>query len=111
MPNAAFPKKAAKMLGITDKQLEQGFIVPNLGNTYSACSLTGLSAVLDVAKSQQKVLICSYGSGSGSDAFIFNITKNISKLKRIDTVSEQLDKKKYINYGEYLKLMRKINID
>lgn len=111
MPNAAFPKKVAQMLGVTAEQLEFGFLVPTLGNTYSACSLTGLAAVLDMAEAGDKILLCSYGSGSGSDAFIFKVTTNIKKIKKIDLVGEQLEKKKYVNYGEYLKLMKKINLE
>ena len=111
MPNAAFPKKVAEMLGVTPKQLKLGFTVPELGNTYSACSLTGLASVLDSAKSNDKILLCSYGSGSGSDAFIFKVNKNITSLPKLNKVEDLLSFKKYISYAEYLKLMRNINTD
>lgn len=110
MPNAVFPKKVAQSLGVDQKQMEHGFIVTEIGNTYSACSITGLVDVLDNAEAGDKILLCSYGSGSGSDAFVFKVTENIKKLKKIETVEEQIKRKRYVSYGEYLKLMKKINI-
>jgi hydroxymethylglutaryl-CoA synthase len=73
MPNAKFPKQSAKKLGISDEQLALGFIVPFIGNTYSACSPLGLTFVLEKAKKGQKILLVSYGSGSGCDAFLFTM--------------------------------------
>lgn len=96
MPNAKFPKQAAKKLGFTEKQLELGFIVPHIGNTYSACSPIGLSFVLEKAKIGERILVVSYGSGSGSDAFILTMLR--------DGVLLPIEKKnlKHLNYGEYL---------
>lgn len=68
MPNAKFPSRAAKKLGVTDQQLKFGFLAPQIGNPYSASSLLGLAAVLNQAKKSQKILITSYGSGAGSDS-------------------------------------------
>jgi len=67
MPNAKFPQRAAAKLGISPKQLQVGFVVPEIGNPYSASSLIGLTAALAQAKKGQKILVTSYGSGSGSD--------------------------------------------
>jgi hydroxymethylglutaryl-CoA synthase len=50
MPNAKFPTTIAKKFGITKEQMELGFIVPHIGNTYSACSPLGLTYVLEQAK-------------------------------------------------------------
>ncbi|NQU99275.1 MAG: hydroxymethylglutaryl-CoA synthase [Parcubacteria group bacterium] len=110
MPNASFPKKAAKILGASDKQLQAGFVGPYLGNSYSACSLVGLASVLDQAKPKNKILLCSYGSGSGSDCFIMEVTNNIKKLKKIETVQNKIDNKEYISYTEYLKNMGKLKM-
>lgn len=110
MPNAAFPCKVAKILKITDEQLKAGFTVPYLGNSYSACSMIGLASVLDQAKLKDKILICSYGSGSGSDCFIMEVTNNIKKLKKIKSVQNKINNKEYISYTEYLKNMRKLKL-
>ena len=101
MPNAKFPKEAAKKLGFTPKQLEAGFVVEDIGNPYSASSMVGLTAVLDIAKPGDKIFMCSYGSGAGSDAFAFEVTKNISQYQRLNksTVAKQIKNKEYIDYS------------
>ncbi len=72
-PNGKFPAVVAKRLGFTPEQLEPGLLVSEIGNTYSANSMLGLAAVLDQAKSGEKILLVSYGSGSGSDAFVMTM--------------------------------------
>lgn len=101
MPNAKFPKEAAKKLGFTPKQIEVGFIVEHIGNPYSASSMVGLAAVLDKAKPNDKIFVCSYGSGAGSDAFVFQVTKEIKAYQggMQDTVSRQIKSKEYIDYS------------
>ncbi len=101
MPNAKFPREVAKKLGFTTKQLAPGFVVEYIGNPYSASSLIGLAAVLDVAKKGQKIFMCSYGSGAGSDAFVFEVTANIKnhQKKNLETVQKQIKNKEYIDYS------------
>lgn len=105
MPNGKFPAEAAKRLGFTTEQIIPGFIVSKIGNPYSASSLTGLAATLDVAKPKQKIFMCSYGSGAGSDAFVFETTKEIENFQKENKykVSEQINKKLYINYSDVIK--------
>lgn len=101
MPNAKFPKAVARRLGFSKEQLAAGFVVDKIGNPYSASSLTGLAAVLDVAKPNDTVFFCSYGSGAGADAFYFQVTKEIvSYQKRIThTVRQQIENKIYVDYS------------
>ncbi len=108
MPNGKFPREAGKRLGFTSEQLAPSLIVDKIGNPYSASSLLGLSAVLDIAKPKEKIFMVSYGSGAGSDAFIFETTQNIAKKRNKTSVFEFIDRKKYISYIEYLKYGRKI---
>ncbi len=106
MPNGKFPTVAAKKLGFTPTQIAPSLIVNKIGNPYSASSLMGLSSVLDIAKPGQKILFVSYGSGAGSDGFIFETTKNISaKQKKAVTFLKQIEDKTYLTYAEYLKHM------
>lgn len=109
MPNGKFPRIAAKRLGFTQQQIAPSLVVDTLGNPYSASSLTGLAAVLDIASPGELIFLVSYGSGAGSDGFIIKTTKQIkSRPVSSSPVSEQLAQKKYISYVEYLKKRRKL---
>jgi len=109
-PNGKFPMRAGKMLGFTREQIETGWLVPTLGNTYSGASPLGLTAVLDVAKPGDKIFMCSYGSGSGSDAFIYTVTERIKKVQDLAPKTRwMLDENQiYLEYGEYAKFRHKI---
>lgn len=101
MPNAKFPKEVAKKLGFSETQLKPGFIVENIGNPYSASSMVGLAATLDVAKPKDKIFMCSYGSGAGADSFVIEVTKNILKHQKANKhpVQKQIKEKEYIDYS------------
>jgi len=109
MPNGKFPITAAKQLGFKPEQIEQGLVVKKIGNCYSGSSPLGLCAVLDVAKPGEKIIMVSYGSGAGSDAFAFTVTDKI--LERRDKAPKTdyyINKKKNIDYGTYVKLRGKL---
>ncbi len=109
-PNGKFPLNAGKELGFIKEQIETGRLVPRLGNTYSGSSPIGLTAILDTARPKDKILMVSYGSGAGSDAFIFTVTDHIVEVqdKAVKT-REMLDKNKvYLDYGTYAKYRGKI---
>lgn len=104
MPNGKFPRVAAKKLGFSPEQLAPSLTIDKIGNPYSASSILGLAAVLDIAKPNEKIFFVSYGSGAGSDGFIFETTENlIKKRKKSIPVEEQIKNKEYISYVEYLK--------
>jgi len=104
MPNGKFPRAAAKKLGFTLEQLEPSLIVDKIGNPYSASSLLGLASVLDIAKPKQRIFFVSYGSGAGSDGFIFETTREIlKKQKNTVPVLKQMDDKIYLSYSAYLR--------
>jgi len=109
-PNAKFPSKAAKKLGFSKEQIEQGLLVPKLGNTYSGSSPMGLSAVLDIAKDGDMILMVSYGSGAGSDGFVFKATKRLEEVQNLEVHTRFLldHNKRYLTYGEYAKFRGKI---
>lgn len=104
MPNGKFPRVVARKLGFSLEQLAPSLIIDKIGNPYSASSILGLAAVLDIAKPNEKIFFVSYGSGAGSDGFIFETTENlIKKRKKSFPVEEQIKNKEYISYVEYLK--------
>jgi hydroxymethylglutaryl-CoA synthase len=110
MPNGKFPQVAGKKLGFTKEQMEVGWIAPWMGNTYSGSSPTGLSAVLDVAKPGDMIFMVSFGSGAGSDGFIYKVTDKIKEVQdKAPKLRDMLDNnKKYLDYGQYAKFRQKI---
>lgn len=104
-PNGKFPLNAAKMLGFKKEQVEQGLLTPYIGNTYSGSSPLGLCSVLDVAKPEDRIMMVSYGSGAGSDAFDITVTDEIENFEkeRAPTVKELIERKKYVSYAIYAK--------
>jgi len=111
-PNGKFPQKVGKMLGFTKEQIEPGWLSPTLGNTYSGSSPMGLTSTLDISKPGDKILMVSYGSGAGSDGFIFEVTDRIEEVQdKAPHTRFQLDNnKKYIDYGTYAKYRGKIRM-
>ncbi len=109
-PNGKFPLNAGRRLGFTREQIEVGRLVPKLGNTYSGSSPLGLTAILDVARAGDRILMVSYGSGAGSDGFIFNVTGRIDEIReRAATTRQMLDTNRvYLDYGTYVKYRGKI---
>jgi hydroxymethylglutaryl-CoA synthase len=112
MPNGKFPLTAGKRLGFTDKQLKTGWIVPLMGNTYSGSSPTGLSAILDIGKPDDLVLMVSFGSGAGSDAFIYRLTERLPEVQdKAPKLRDMLEgKRRYVDYGTYAKYRDKIKL-
>ena len=106
MPNGKFPRRAAKRMGVSEKQLRDGLIVQGIGNPYSASSLLGLVAVLEQVKKNEKILVTSYGSGAGSDSLSLTMIRKVRKISRIKGIDleSQFKNNEYINYAEYLKL-------
>ena len=107
-PNGKFPRAVAKQLGFTPEQIEPGLITPLIGNTYSAASLIGLAATLDVAKPGDRILVTSFGSGAGSDAFDILVTDKILEKNNKYPVRELIKQKVYIDYGTYAKHRKKL---
>lgn len=116
MPNGKFPREVAKRLGFTPDQLAPSLLVDDIGNAYSATTILALGAVLDIAKPSQKIFMVSYGSGAGSDAFVWETTEELvsarggpaSGRKSKQTVRDQIANKTYIDYVQFLKQTHKL---
>ncbi|HAL57222.1 MAG TPA: hydroxymethylglutaryl-CoA synthase [Bacteroidetes bacterium] len=113
MPNGKFPMEVGKRLGFTKEQIETGWLVPWMGNTYSGSSPTGLTAILDVAMPGDLIFMVSFGSGAGSDGFIYRVTdEDLHVHDRAPRTRQMLDNNKiHLNYGEYAKFRRKIKLN
>lgn len=113
MPNGKFPRDIANRLGFTPAQLAPSLTVDMIGNPYSASSMLGLAAVLDIAKPGQTIFMVSYGSGAGSDAFLWKTTAEITRSQKLKQathtrVVDQAARKIYIDYIQYLKKTHKV---
>ena len=103
MPNGKFPQQIAGSLGFQKSQIEKSLVVQYLGNSYTASALMGLVSVLETAKENDLIFFASYGSGAGSDAFVFKVTKHLEKRRR--AFRKIVENKQYIDYPTYLKYM------
>jgi hydroxymethylglutaryl-CoA synthase len=54
--------------------------------SYLPLRLRARAAVLEVAVPGEKILMTSYGSGAGSDTYIFTVTPKIEKRDRLATL-------------------------
>ncbi len=111
-PNGKFPKRVGKRLGFNFEKIDVGRLVPYLGNTYSGSSPMGLTAVLDVADPGDRILMCSYGSGAGADAFIYTVRDRVREVRDLAPKTRWLldENVIHVEYGEYAKMRRKIRL-
>ncbi|ODS39108.1 MAG: hydroxymethylglutaryl-CoA synthase [Candidatus Altiarchaeales archaeon WOR_SM1_86-2] len=107
-PNGKFPLKAGKMLGFEKQQLSLGLLTPQIGNTYSGAPMLGLANVLDYAKAGDLILVTSFGSGAGSDAFVIRVAGENEKRRNPCPIKKFIDCREYIDYATYAKFRRKI---
>ncbi|MEM0212422.1 MAG: hydroxymethylglutaryl-CoA synthase, partial [Candidatus Methanomethylicia archaeon] len=77
--------------------------VTKFGNLYSGSSPAGLAAVLEIAKPYEKILLTSFGSGAGSDAYLITVTpKILEKRKRLEKFNiEWQSSNPYLIYVDY----------
>lgn len=108
-PNVKFPLQAAKLLGFEREQVLPGLLVGKIGNTYAGATLIGLSAVLDVAKPGDRILLVSFGSGAGSDVFSFVATERLPARRDVaPRTGWYLARREYIDYATYARFRGKL---
>ncbi len=104
-PNVKFPVRAMSMLGFKPEQWKAGLLVGEIGNTYAGSSIVGLTAILDIAQPGQRVLVVSYGSGAGSDAFHLHVTDRIlDAQKRAPQTADYIRRRTPIDYAQYVRM-------
>jgi len=110
-PNAKFPQRAAGMLGFSMEQLEPGLLVPVIGNTYAGAAMIGLTAVLDIAQPGERILVVSFGSGAGSDAFDMLVTDKVTERQgRATKTQEYIARRTEIDYASYVRYRGKLQM-
>jgi hydroxymethylglutaryl-CoA synthase len=102
-PNAKFPVKVGEELGFKREQMKAGLLVNEIGNTYAGASVIGLTAILDIAKPGDRILMASFGSGAGSDAFCLRVKAGTPKVN-VPTTQEYVKRRKQVSYAEYTRL-------
>ncbi len=108
-PNTKFPSRAGASLGFSKEQIKHGLLVPRIGNTYSGAAIIGLTAILDVAKPGDRILMVSFGSGAGSDAFGIRVTEKISERQNKAVKTEQyIARRTEIDYAQYARMRGKL---
>jgi hydroxymethylglutaryl-CoA synthase len=108
-PNAKFPQKVARQLGFSREQIAPGLLANDIGNAYAGSALLGLTAVLDMAAPGDRVLLVSYGSGAGSDAFSLRITDAIAERQgRAPVTHDYVARRRAVDYGTYVRFVRKL---
>lgn len=108
-PNVKFPNRAARQLGFTEEQTKVGLLSPRIGNTYAGASLIGLTAILDVAQPGDKIMMVSFGSGAGSDAFALRVTDPIlERRERALKTEDYIARRTEIDYAQYARMRGKI---
>jgi hydroxymethylglutaryl-CoA synthase len=110
-PNAKFPQRVAKMLGFKPEQIAPGLLSPRIGNTYSGSTMIGLTAILDIAQPGDRILMVSYGSGAGSDAFDIRVTDKIDAARnRAITTEAYISRRTEIDYATYSRFRDKLKM-
>ena len=108
-PNAKYPQRVAKKLVFTDEQIKPGLLSPFIGNTYAAASLLGLTAVLDIAKPGDRILLVSYGSGAGSDALDICVKDRIAGRRNLAlSTADYINRRIEIDYAIYARYRGKL---
>src|SRR5512142_460905 len=108
-PNAKFPQRAAGLLGFSEAQIKPGLLSPVIGNTYAGAAMIGLTAALDIAQPGDRILVVSFGSGAGSDAFSIRVTDRL--LERRDRAAKTKDyiaRRTQIDYATYARYRGKL---
>jgi len=110
-PNTKFPQRAASLLGFSMEQIEPGLLVPVIGNTYAGAAMIGLTAVLDIAQPGDRILMVSFGSGAGSDAFDITVTDKITERQgRATKTQEYIARRTEIDYASYVRYRGKLQM-
>lgn len=110
-PNAKYPAKVAADLGFGPEQTRAGMLVDRIGNAYAGSSLLGLTAVLDQAEPGQRILLVSFGSGAGSDAFSLKVTDLLQERRDLAlSTLAYVERRTPIDYAMYARFRGKLAV-
>jgi hydroxymethylglutaryl-CoA synthase len=108
-PNVKFPSRVAKTLGFTSEQIAPGLLAGEIGNVYSGSCMIGLTAILDCAQPGDRILMTSYGSGAGSDAFDLSVTERINEKRNLaPSTRDYINRRTEVDYATYCRYRGKL---
>jgi hydroxymethylglutaryl-CoA synthase len=108
-PHTKFPQRAAALLGFSKEQIDPGLLVPVIGNTYAGAAIIGLTAILDIAEPGDRILMVSFGSGAGSDAFALRVTDTLlTKRELAPYTQDYIARRTEIDYATYARMRGKL---
>jgi hydroxymethylglutaryl-CoA synthase len=108
-PNTKFPERVAAQLGFSKEQITVGLLVPVIGNTYAGAAIIGLTAILDIAEPGDRILMVSFGSGAGSDAFAIQVTEAINIRRDLaPSTQDYINRRSEIDYATYTRYRGKL---
>jgi hydroxymethylglutaryl-CoA synthase len=97
------------MLGFKQEQIATGLLVPLIGNTYAGAAIIGLTAILDIAQPGDRVLMVSFGSGAGSDAFDIEVNEAVlGRQNKAPSTQAYIDRRTEIDYATYSRMRGKL---
>ena len=71
--------------------------------------MVGLTEILDVANPGDRILMVSYGSGAGSDAFALRVTDRIPEIQKLALTTRQyIERRTGIDYAVYVRFRDKL---
>jgi hydroxymethylglutaryl-CoA synthase len=71
--------------------------------------MIGLTAILDEAQPGDRILMVSFGSGAGSDAFSLKVTdKLLERRDRATKTQEYIARRTEVDYGLYVRYRGKL---
>jgi hydroxymethylglutaryl-CoA synthase len=110
-PNTKFPQRVASQLGFSMEQIQPGLLVPVIGNTYAGAAIIGLTATLDIAQPGDRILMVSFGSGAGSDAFDILVTDKVTARAGLAMkTQEYIARRTEIDYATYVRYRGKLQM-
>jgi hydroxymethylglutaryl-CoA synthase len=110
-PNTKFPQRVASQLGFTAEQIEPGLLVSVIGNTYAGAAMIGLTSTLDLAQPGDRILLVSFGSGAGSDAFDIVVTERIAGRPELAAKTQAyIARRTEIDYATYVRYRGKLQM-
>jgi hydroxymethylglutaryl-CoA synthase len=102
-PDDRIASLPAKSLGIQKERIAPA-IASTLGDLGSCSTFISLAGVLDKAKSGQRILVASYGSGSSNAMSLLIRTQISRKRKQGIPLERYVNRKQYMTYTSYMRV-------